>query len=131
MSVQTLARILCAASRLLKRPVRASELYDLSEEVAVPDTARPATPIASKQTRRKYDSALDRLLLEHGILPARLARRARLTRQTLRRIRANLQLPSVSTVSAIIGALRGLGVNVKARDLWDEERIRLVSLGSS
>jgi DNA-binding XRE family transcriptional regulator len=116
-TLEALVRIVRAASRILGRPVRASELYDLGESAAVSD----AEPVrhTSKKTRKEYDSPMDRLLLARGIPPARLARRTGLTRQTLRRIRKNLQSPSVSTAAAIIRALRELGVDVNASDLWD------------
>ena len=120
-TLETLARVVRAASRLLNRPVRASELVDLGEEepVAMADRRRTARRRKSKRIRHVFDSPLDRLLVEHDIEPALLARQARLASLTLRRIRAERQSLSTSTAALIIRALRDLGLDVKARDLWD------------
>jgi DNA-binding Xre family transcriptional regulator len=116
MNVETLARLVCAASTLLGRPVRASEIADLGEDEPVAELRRQYR----NRKRKTYDTRADRLLNALGISSALLATTARLTRPTVHKLRRGKGTLRVSNLAAIVRALRQLtGVPVRAADLCD------------
>lgn len=114
-----LSRIVEAARTLTGRSVAASELFDLGEDEAV-NTLSPAPFLKPTPTTRSlYDTRLDQLLVRLGIRPAMLARTSRLPRQTIGRLRAARMTPTVGMVATLVRALRKLGRDVRATDLFD------------
>lgn len=122
-SLETLARLVRAATALTGRAVKASELYDLGEDAPLgsPAPARPQRGGSDPLNNRAfYDTPLDRLLVCEGLRPSRVAAEARISRHGFQRIRAGLEVPRVSTLRALVAALRALTGNpVHAKDLYD------------
>jgi predicted transcriptional regulator len=118
--LKSVVRVVKAASRILRRQVRASELYDLGDDEPLNtqvESALQQRPHA--KTRELFRTPLDDYLLRTGILPAELARRAGLSRQALVRMRARRGTVRVSTVRKLIRALRAMGRDVKSSDFFD------------
>lgn len=118
--VDTLARLVRTARALTGKNVRATDLYNVGEDDAPPKEIPHRRHYAAPFFRKVYDTPLDRLLMDEGLKPALVARKAGITRHALRHLRAAEEVPRVSTVAAIVGALRALtGKPVRAADLWD------------
>ena len=116
MNVDTLARLVRAATKLLDRPVMASELADVGEDEPVLGPQR--TRRYSK--RKRYDTRADRLLVAVGVSSTLVAVTARLTRPTIHKLRRGKGTLRVSNLAAIVRAIRQLtGVAVRAADLCD------------
>ncbi|HYH07069.1 MAG TPA: hypothetical protein VEK11_08415, partial [Thermoanaerobaculia bacterium] len=59
-------------------------------------------------------------LIDQSLKPALVARKAGITRHALQRLRAAQEMLRVSTVAAIVGALRALaGQPIRAGKIWD------------
>jgi predicted transcriptional regulator len=113
------SRIVEAARTLTGRNVAASDLFDLGEDQAV-NTLNPAPFRKPTPTKRiLYDTRLDQLLVRLGIQPAMLARTSRLPRQTIGRLRAARMTPTVGMVATLVRALRKMGRDVQATDLFE------------
>jgi DNA-binding Xre family transcriptional regulator len=115
--VTTLARLVRAASRLVRRPVRASELADLGEEE--PLGSGTALAGTARRTGKSCGTRLDELLRKYRIRPLALAEEAGLTRQLLLRHRENPSMMRASTLEKIVRALRRNGIDVRAADVAD------------
>ncbi|HEX6161123.1 MAG TPA: hypothetical protein VF111_13205 [Thermoanaerobaculia bacterium] len=115
--ITTLARIVRAASALLRRPVRVSELMDVGEEEPLGD----GTAFRDKLRKggRAFGTRLDELIRKHGIRPLRLAQEAGLNRQLLLRHRINPSMMRASTLAKIVRAFRRNGIDVRAADVAD------------
>lgn len=114
----TLAQLVRAASELLQRNVKASEICDLGEDVPVP--AARISLSARTQTRvRRQHTRFDGFLAAHDIAPNRLAGVTGLSRQTLLKLRCGLIDPSVRTIAALVRTLREFGYRVMASDIID------------
>jgi predicted transcriptional regulator len=114
----TLAQLVRAAAKLLQRNIKASEMYDLGEEVPVAP-ARISLSARSRTRVRRQGTRFDAFLATHDIAPNRLARASRLSRQTLTKMRCGLIDPSVRTIAAIVRALRESGYHVMASEIAD------------
>ena len=113
----TLAALVRAASRILGRAVKASELYDLGEgeQVAV----RRQEFRAHRSVQKKFNSPLDRLLRRLDVPLTPLAAKAGVSRQAIRHLRMGTRDPVVPTIRALVGALRRMGYDVRASDIFD------------
>lgn len=120
-NVETLARLVRGARRLIGTAVRASDLYDLGEDDAVsPVRKRPPRRKGRNDQRKTFDTALDRILLEEELAPQAFARAAGMTRHALWRLRAGRDQPSVSTLATLVRTLRSeSGKPYEAGDLYD------------
>jgi DNA-binding XRE family transcriptional regulator len=114
----TLALLVRAASVLLHRSVKASELYDLGEDLPVAAQRVPMAATLPTQVRRQA-TRFDTLLAKYDITPQHLASASGVSRQTLMKIRYGLVDPSVSTVASIVETLRLHGYPIVAFDLVD------------
>jgi transcriptional regulator with XRE-family HTH domain len=111
-----LAKLVRAARQITGVLVNASELYDLGEDervCRVQSVRRPPNP------RRFYDTPFDRFLRREGILPSQLARESGLPRQVILRKRTGAELPSIPVIEGLVRALRRMGYDVRATDLFD------------
>lgn len=115
--VTTLARLVQSASRLLKRPVRASELVDVGED----EPLGPGNAFREPMRRggRAFGTRLDQLIRKHRIRPLRLAEESGLNRQLLLRHRINPSMMRTSTLAKIVRAFRRNGIDVRASDVVD------------
>lgn len=127
--VDMLARLVRAASKVMGRPVRASELYDLGDDAPYttkrsgsskknrpPGKSKPSVYV--NPLRRFFDTPLDHLITAHRLKPAAVARKAGITRQAFCALRAARTLPRVTTLAKIVVVLRELtGKPITARDL--------------
>jgi len=111
-----LARLVRAAARLLNRPVRASELYDLGEDEPL---GTPARTEGESALRKAYPTRFDQLLRRHGVADAQLVTVSRMSRQNIRKLRAGLETPRVRTIAGLVRALRRMRLDVRASDLFD------------
>jgi DNA-binding Xre family transcriptional regulator len=121
--VSTAATFVRAAGKVLNRPVRVSELYDVGEDQAVTTAdvvVRPARERHANDVRQTYDTPLDRLLVELDIRPAELAREADTARSSVQKMRAGREEPRMSTLAKIVSAIRRIsGHPIRAKDLYD------------
>lgn len=118
------ARLVRSASKMKKRPVRASELWDVGEG-DVPTAVVHRGHAIPNTVRKRYPTPLDRLLVDEQVFPTQLARAAGMTRQTLRTLRAGGEPKSLEIIAAIVRALRVItGKPIRASQLYDlgEER---------
>ena len=118
--VATLARLVRTARTLTGKNVRATDLYNVGEDEVPPIARLQQEKSVAPSFRKIYDTPLDRLLVNEGLKPALVARKAGITRHAFRHLRAGEEMPRVSTVAAVVGALRRLtGKAIRAADLWD------------
>lgn len=118
MNVDTLARLVRAATRLLGRQVAASEVADVGEDEPVTGAAAPR--VRRHRKRKTYDTPADRVLCRLGVMPTELAAAARVTRPTIHKLRRGKGTLRVSNLASIVRALRQLShVAVRAADLCD------------
>jgi len=114
------ARLVRAATRILGRPVRASELFDLGEEIPVAERAASAPSFLRNDLMRKdYPSRIDALLRLLGIPPNAFARQIGMSRRQLTRLRRDESFPFVGTVRHMVEVLRCSGYDVTASDIAD------------
>jgi hypothetical protein len=119
MNVDTLARLVRAASKVLDRTVKASELADVGEDEA-PSRQMDIARVRPAPHRATYETASDRALLRLGVPLTLLAKEARVTRPTLRKLRQGHGTLRVHTLAAIVRALRRLtGQTIMAGDICD------------
>jgi predicted transcriptional regulator len=128
-SIDTLLRLVRAARDLTGKDVRASELADLGNDAPMPSVAkrrrrRPARSV-------KYDTALERLLVNYQLTAAEVMREARLSKPTLLKMRQGRitrngrVVISTATLMAVVRALRKLtGEPVCAADVSGIEELR-------
>lgn len=111
-----LARLVRSAGKLLNRRIPASDLYDLGEDepLGVPRKTR-----GDSRVRKPYPTRFDRLLRRQHIVGAQLAVEAGISRQNIRKLRAGLEKPRVRTIAGLVRALRRMGLDVAAGDLFD------------
>jgi transcriptional regulator with XRE-family HTH domain len=109
-----LARLVWAARRIAGIHVMASDLYDLGEEEPV-----SLAPKSGSTSRSNYDTRLDRYLRQNGISPAKLARHSGVARPLLNRKRTGEQQPTVGVIRRLVRALRQMGYDARASDLFD------------
>jgi hypothetical protein len=114
-----LANLVQSASRILGRPVKASELYDLGEAEPLGKKNRQREYRANAGSRKFYKSRLDVLLRRIGLPPSAFAREANISAHTLLRIRAQQVSPMVSTLRMLVVALRQMGYDVTVSDIVD------------
>ena len=116
----TIARLVRSAAEILGRPVRASELFDLGEEVAVGShDPNRETPPRNEAMRKQYPSRLDALIRALDIPPQAFAQRVGLSRRQLARLRSDKASASIATVRRIVVTLREQGHDVLASDIAD------------
>ena len=108
-----------SASRLLRRPVRVSELFDVGEEEPLGKRARGRPLRRSDPCRKIYDSRFDKLLRRLRLPPVAFARASGLPPETLLRIRAGRATPMISTVRQVVVTLRQMGYDVRAFEIID------------
>lgn len=117
-SVSSLVKLVRAASQLLGRHVKASEIMDLGDDEPVAaDVERVNITDAFDSTT--HPSRLDRLMHRLEVPPVHLARRANVSIPTLRKFRAEISSPTVTTLRKLVVAFRRLGHDVSARDIVD------------
>jgi len=80
-----LARLVRSATRLLNRPVHASELYDLGEDEPIGTLSLTG---GESPLRKAYRTRFDRLLRQHGVVDTQLVVVSRMSRQNIRKLRA-------------------------------------------
>jgi len=74
----------------------------------------------NSKCRKFYDTRIDRFLVREGIGPAALARRAKISRQTVASIRAGTVDASEDTIVRLLLAVRHiLKRQVKAEEMFD------------
>ena len=116
--VSTLAKLARSGSRLLRRRVRASELYDLGEDTPLGGGGGQSFR-SSNTLRGRYNSPFDRLLRQIKMSPSAAARLLCISRVTIREIREPGASPKIGTVRRIVVALRRCGYDVKTSDIAD------------
>lgn len=116
LTVTSLAALTRAASRILQRRVRASELCDLGDTEPL---GHPYRFAGGYNARIRYGTPLDRFLRRIDVPPSPLARLIPLSPNQFRRIRADEAAPRVSTVRDLVRTLRRMGYDVKASELFD------------
>jgi transcriptional regulator with XRE-family HTH domain len=118
-SAIALANIVRAARRITGKPVRAAELYDVGDDEPL-NTLAPEPFFEKRGTvRHVYNTRLDQCLIREGIKPARLARASGISRLALHRKRSGREIPRVSAIAKLVKAMRRLGRDVTASDLFD------------
>jgi DNA-binding phage protein len=115
----TLARIVDAARRILGRPVKASELFDVGEDVPVPLRPHATAFRGNERIRRTYGSRIDDLLRRLELPPAAFARMVALSQRSLQKLRTERGVPSLRTIRQIVRKLRSHGYEVTASDVVD------------
>ena len=114
------ARLVRAASRILDRPVRASELFDVGEEVPVAERDLTAPSFLRNDLMRKdYPSRIDALIRLLGIPPNAFAQKIGMSRRQLTRLRRNESSALLGTVRHMVETLRSKGYDVTASDIAD------------
>jgi hypothetical protein len=118
----TVVAIVRTACDILGRPVRASEIFDVGEDISVP--SRPARRrVASdgqQKALRRYGTPLDRILRAERIIPNEFARRVGIVRQSLQRFRSGSDEPCLSTLAKMVATLRQMsGTPYLASHLYD------------
>lgn len=114
-----LAKLVRSASRILRRPVKASEIYDLGEGEPLGKNDLRRDYRTNEGSRKFYRSQLDTLLRRIGLPPSAFAREANISAHTLLRIRSQQASPMVSTLRALVVAMRRMGHDVTASDIAD------------
>ncbi|HYI12673.1 MAG TPA: hypothetical protein VEK57_26720 [Thermoanaerobaculia bacterium] len=119
-TLETAARVVRAAGRVLGRALQPSELFDFGEDTP-PGAPEPGRHERRRHTgRENYDTPLERLLEREELRPALVARQAGITRQAFLSVRAGRASPRVSTIRKVIAALRQLtGKPIRVSNLFD------------
>lgn len=112
------SRMVRAATSILGRPVKASELYGLGEEEPLGSVRLMSNGRASISAR-STDSRLGRTLARIGISALDLQSISGVTKATISRIANNKVAAHCSTVRRIVVALRRAGHDVSASDVAD------------
>lgn len=104
----TVVAIVRAACDILGRPVRASEIFDVGEDISVPSRPekRRIASDGQQKTLRRYGTPLDRILRAERIVPNEFARNVGVVRQSLQRFRSGSDEPCLSTLAKIVTTLR-------------------------
>lgn len=122
--VSTLAKLVRGARQLTAKPILASEIADVGEDEPLPEK-RQYTRIryrvaATSKLRKRYNTALDRMLFAEGIRPVDFAREAGMSRQNLRQLRNGSEEPRISSVAKVVSTARRLTAKpYRAADFWD------------
>ena len=112
----TLAILVRSLTTASGKPVNAADLYDLGEDEPL------GTQTAAKRRSRvgkSFNSRLDQTLQRLGALPTPVADEAKVSRQVVGRLRAGRDFPRVTTIAKLVRALRRMGHDVSASDLFD------------
>jgi hypothetical protein len=113
---RNLAKLVRAARKITGKPIMASELFDLGEDV-------PLGPRRERQYaspgRKVYNTRFDQYLLREDVLPMDLARESGLSRQQVFKTRSGAAAFSRTVLSKLIRGMRRLGRDVRASDLVD------------
>lgn len=119
--VDVVARLVRAATGILGRPVRVSELFDVGDDVPIADRAsNPVVPIPrNERVRKHYPSRLDALIRLLDIPPNAFAGQIGMSRRQLARLRSNEAVASIGTIRRIVVTLREHGHDVSASDVAD------------
>jgi predicted transcriptional regulator len=106
--LSTIRAILQSASKILGRPVRVSEVFDVGEDTPGSEIVivRIATSAAQRKTLKHYSTRLDRILRGENITPNDFARHVGIGRQSLLRLRSGIDEPSLYTLSNMVRVLR-------------------------
>jgi DNA-binding XRE family transcriptional regulator len=99
-----------AASAILGRAVKATELFDLGSDT--PSGAitilRKVVPLRQRGSLKRFETTLDRILRREQILHNDFAAHVGVSRQTLLRYRAGQLEPSLVTLGRMVDTLRGM-----------------------
>jgi len=122
--VSTLAKLVRGARKLTGRPVTASEVADVGDDEPLPEkrkyTGERYRVATTSKVRKRYDTPLDRMLINEGIRPVDFAREAGMSRQNLRQLRSATEEPKTSSVAKVVRTARRLTANpYRAADFWD------------
>jgi hypothetical protein len=112
------AALVRSAAKIIGQPVKASELFDLGEDEPIAPSIRTHRHPRNGRLRKRYDTRLDKLLRRLDVSLHALSRECGVSRQGLRRVRGRFGI-SVSTIAAIVKALRRMGYPVNASDVED------------
>ena len=106
--LSTIRAIVRAASQLVGRPVRASELFEIGDDTPSSEAliTRQVVRDAHRKMLKRYSTRLDRILRGENIMPNDFARRVGIDRHSLRRYRADEGEPSLLTLAGIVRVLR-------------------------
>jgi len=114
------ARLVRAASGMLGRPVKVSELFDVGEDVPVGARADDAPAFPRNDLRRKhYASRIDAFIRLLDIPPNAFAQKIGMSRRQLARLRSGESLAFVGTVRRMVAMLREKGYEVIGSDIAD------------
>lgn len=119
--LSTVRLIVAAARQFTGRPVMARALFDLGEDTPARIVITPEpVPEFLRQSTKKYQTRLDRVLRGERIAHNDFARHAGIIRQTLLRLRTGEDEPRLSTLVSIITTLRRMtGKPYLARHLYN------------
>jgi transcriptional regulator with XRE-family HTH domain len=120
--LSTIRAVVRAASAILGRPVKATELFDLgastpSGTITLP---RKVVPLRQRGSLKRFETTLDRILRREQILHSDFAAHVGVSRQTLLRYRSGQLEPSLVTLVRMVETLRGMtGKPYQAKHLYD------------
>ena len=118
----TVRSLVRAASEILGRRVRVSEIFDVGEGTSVPSTPveRKTATDAQQKTLRRYETRLDGILRSERIMPNEFAGHVGIVRQSLLRFRSGSAEPCLSTLAGMVISLRSMtGKPYLASHLYD------------
>jgi hypothetical protein len=114
--VEPFARLVRAARRLSRKPVTASDFYDLGE-------SEPVNPIRLHEAQRKpkqpVTTRLEATLVREGVRPRHLARASGVSALSVLRHRTGEVQMMIGTVAVYVRALRRMGRDVRPSDVAD------------
>lgn len=119
--LRTVRAIVRAASELLKRPVKARELFDLGETTrAIAVIPRKVGADFVRAACKRYPTNLDRILRGENIVPSDFGVHVGIARQTMLKYRRGKKEPSLFILARMIRTLRQMtGKPYKAKHLYD------------
>jgi hypothetical protein len=111
-----LANLVCAASAMLRRPVKAAEIMDVGEDEPVAPTITILP--SSRRRARTYEGRLGAYCARIQVSPQALLEMCAASRPTIRRV-ARKGITSVALLRRVVITLRRLGYAALAKDIAD------------
>jgi predicted transcriptional regulator len=106
--ISTIRALVRAASKILSRPVRVSEMFDVGEDTPASEIVivRRVVSAAHRKTLRQFSTRIDRILRGEDIMANDFAAHVGVGRQSLLRFRSGMDEPSLYTLANMVRVLR-------------------------